>query len=130
MSFMTKVQQHTDKGIVIREVNKKRSYTNAEIAYQFMVATSVFQSVDQLQALREQQEQFMPLNSTHLKKIKKAQEYTPMDFAQMNHENLPFTHAHKRDKNAIERNSLSLTNKFVHEGEFSEEQNIIMGVNN
>lgn len=47
----------------------------------------------------------------------------------MNHDNMPFTHAHKRDKNAIERNSLSLTNKFVHEGEFSEEQNIIMGVN-
>ena len=54
-------------------------------------------------------------------KIKRAEEYLPHDFALMHHVKLPFTHAHKRDKTAIERNSLSLTNKFVHEGEFSEE---------
>lgn len=46
VSYVAKVQQHTDKGIVIREMDKKRSYSNAEIAYQFMVATGVFQSVD------------------------------------------------------------------------------------
>ena len=39
---------------------------------------------------------------------------------------LPFKHEHKKNKSAIQRNSLSLTNKFVHEGEFAEEQNIIM----
>lgn len=86
-----------------------------------MVATSVFQSVQELQIERAQQEQFMPISSPHLKKIKSASEYKAVDFAQMYHDQLPFTHAHKRDKTAIERNSLSLTNKFVHEGEFSEE---------
>lgn len=58
--------------------------------------------------------------------MKTPEEYQPQDFAQVFHELLPFKHEHKKDKSAIQRNSLSLTNKFVHEGEFAEEQNIIM----
>ena len=118
--------RQTEQGPTQQEVEKKRSYTNAEIAHAFFVAAGVFQGEDEQRRDQEQESQFLPLEKKP-QKIKRAEEYVPQDFALENHEKLPFTHAHKWNKTAIERNSLSLTNKFVHEGEFSEEQNIIMG---
>ena len=66
-----------------------------------------------------QQQEFNP--QERKQKIKQPVDYLPKDFAQMFHALLPFKHEHKKNKSVIERNSLSLTNKFAHEGEFAEE---------
>ena len=66
---------------------------------------------------------FAPHQEKKKVKIKKPEDYKPEDFAQKNQEKIPF--AYKLSKSMHARKTIGLTNKFVHEGEFQEEQNIV-----
>ena len=126
VTFKQMVTKLSENGQIQEEVENKRSYNNGEIAYNFFVQTNVLHSLEELQGndITRTTTAFVP-NKEKKIKLKKPNDYQPRDFAQKNQEKLPFTHSH--EKSMHQRKTMALTNKFVHEGEFQEEQNIVFG---